>query len=101
MIRATKNDIIYVYLNQESVSALLEEEKNSFINRTYFKTLFKQEGFQMLMLGSWGLFQTIQRFVELKNMVGKLRIFKAKGLFIINLFLYVPIQESTLHIHLK
>jgi hypothetical protein len=80
---------------------LLEEEKNSFINRTYFKTLFKQEGFQMLMLGSRGLFQTIQRFVELKNMVGKLRIFKAKGLSIINLFLYVPIQESTLHIHLK
>jgi hypothetical protein len=32
MRRATKNDIIHVYLNQESVSALLEE-KQSFINR--------------------------------------------------------------------
>jgi hypothetical protein len=30
-----------------------------FINLTHFKTLLKQEGFQTLILGSRGLFQTI------------------------------------------
>jgi hypothetical protein len=33
-------------------------------------------------------------------MVGVLRIFKARGLPHINLFLYVLVQEGTLHIHL-
>jgi hypothetical protein len=54
----------------------------------------------MLTPGSWRLFQTIQSFVELKNMVGELRIFKARGLPNINIFLYVPVQESIVHIHL-
>jgi hypothetical protein len=54
----------------------------------------------MLILGSWGLFQPIQVFMELINIVRKLQIFKAMGLPHINLFLYVPIQEGTLHIHL-
>ena len=95
MRRATKNDIIHVYLNQESFSALLEEEQ-SFINWTHCKTHLKQEIFQALIPGSRGLLQTIQGFVDFKNMVGELRIFKARGLPNINLFLYVPIQESTL-----
>ena len=99
MRRATEDYIIHVYLNQKGVSALLEE-KQSFINRTHFKPFVKQEGFQTLILGSRGLLQTIQGFVEFKNMVSKLRIFKARRLPHINLFLYVPIQEGTLHIHL-
>jgi hypothetical protein len=78
---------------------LLEEEQ-SLIYGTHPKTLIKQESFQTLILGSRDLFQTIQGFVEFKNMVGVLRIFKAMGLPHINLFLYVPIQEGTLHIHL-
>jgi hypothetical protein len=99
MRRATEDYIIHVYLNQKSVSALFEEEQ-SFINLTHFKTLLKQEGFQTLILRSQGLFQTIQGCVEFKDMVRKLRIFKARQLPNINLFLYVPVQESTLHIHL-
>jgi hypothetical protein len=78
----------------------LLEEKQSFINRTHLKTLIKQESFQTLILGSRGLLQPIQGIVEFKNMVGELRIFKTRGLPNINLFLYIPVQESTLHIHL-
>jgi hypothetical protein len=78
MRRATEDYIIHVYLNQKGVSALLEEEQ-SFINWTHFKTLLKQESFQALIPGSRGLFQTIQGFVEVKDMVRKLRIFKAGG----------------------
>ena len=99
MRRATEDYIIHVYLNQKGVSALLEEEQ-SLIYGTHPKTLIKQEGFQTLILGSRGLFQTIQGFMEFKNMVGELRIFKARGLPHIHLFLYVPIQEGTLHVHL-
>jgi hypothetical protein len=99
MRRATEDYIIHVYLNQKGVSALLEE-KQSFINRAHLKTFIGQEGFQTLIPDSRGLCQTIQGFVEFKNMVGKLRIFKARGLPHINLFLYVPVQEGTLHVHL-
>jgi hypothetical protein len=99
MRRDTKDYIIHIYLNQKGVSALLEEEQ-SLIYGTHPKTLIKQEGFQMLIPGSWGLFQAIQSFIEFKNIVRKLRIFKARGLSHINLFLYIPIQEGTLHIHL-
>jgi hypothetical protein len=99
MRRATKDYIIHVYLNQKDVSALIEEEQ-SLIYETHPKTFIKQESFQTLILGSRGLFQTIQGFVEFKNMVVELRIFNARGLPHINLFLYVPIQEGTLHVHL-
>jgi hypothetical protein len=78
MRRATKDYIIHVYLNQKEVSALLEEEQ-SLIYETHAKTLIEQESFQTLIPGSRGLFQTIQGFVESKNMVGVLRIFKARG----------------------
>jgi hypothetical protein len=78
MRRAIEDYIIDVYLNQKDASALLKEEQ-SFINRTHLKTLLKQESFQALIPGSRGLFQTIQGFVEFKNMVGELRIFKARG----------------------
>jgi hypothetical protein len=96
---AIENDIIHVNLNQQSVSALLEE-KQRFIYRTHLKALSKQEGFQTLILGSPGLFQPRQGFVEFVNMVGILGTFKARGLPHIHFFLYVPIQEGTLHIHL-
>ena len=66
MRRATKNDIIHVYLNQESITALLKE-KQSFVNKTHFITHFKQESFQTLILGSRGLFQTIQGLWSLKT----------------------------------
>jgi hypothetical protein len=78
MRRATKDYIIHIYLNQKDVSALLEEEQ-SLIYGSHPKTLIKQESFQTLIPGSRGLFQTIQGFVEFKNMVGELRIFKARG----------------------
>jgi hypothetical protein len=78
MRRDTEDYIIHVYLNQKDVSVLFEEEQ-SFINRTHSKTLLKQEIFQVLVPGSRGLFQTIQGFVEFKNMVRELRIFKARG----------------------
>jgi hypothetical protein len=76
MRRATEDYIIHMYLNQKDASALLEEEQ-SFINRTHSKTLLKQESFQALIPGSWDLFQTIQGFVEFKNMVGELRFLKS------------------------
>jgi hypothetical protein len=38
--------------------------------------------------------------MEFTNIVGELRFFKARWLPNINLFLYVPVQESTLHIYL-
>src|SRR5579883_1113058 len=77
------------------------EEKECFINRTHFKAIFKQKGFQSSIPGSRGLFQTIQGFLKFKHSVRVLGVFKAWGLPNINLFLYKPIQESTFNIHLK
>jgi hypothetical protein len=78
MRRATEDYIIHIYLNQKGVNALLGE-KRSFINSAHLKTLIKQESFQMLIPGSWDLFRPIQGFVEFKNVIRKLRIFKAGG----------------------
>jgi hypothetical protein len=90
MRSTTKDDIIHVNLNQQRVNVMLEKKK-SFVNITYFKTLSKQKGFQTLIPGSRGLFQTIQSFFKFKNMVWKLGILEHRGLIHINLFLYVPI----------
>ena len=70
MRRATKDYIIHVYLNQNDVCALLEEQ--SLIYGTHPKTLIKQESFQTLIPGSRGLFQPIQGFVEFKTWLGNL-----------------------------
>jgi hypothetical protein len=78
MRRATEDYIIHLYLNQMSVSALLEEEQ-SFIYGTHSKTLLKQESFQALIPGSRGLFQTIQGFVEFKTWLGNLLFSKLGG----------------------
>ena len=96
MRRATEDYIIHVYLNQKGVNALLEE-KQSFINRTHFKPFVKQESFQTLILGSRGLLQAIQGFVDFKNMVRKLRIFKARGLPHINLSLCTRSRKQSSH----
>jgi hypothetical protein len=96
MRRATEDYIIDVYLNQKGVSALLEE-KQSFISRAHLKTLIKQEGFQMLVLGSRGLFQPIQGFVEFKNIVRKLGIFKTRGLPHITSFSMYPFKKASSH----
>jgi hypothetical protein len=61
------------------------------MNRTHFKTHCKQESFQTLISGSRGLFQTIQSFLEFRNMVWKLGTLKTRRLLNINLFLYIPI----------
>jgi hypothetical protein len=54
-----------------------------------------------LIPGSKGLFQTIQSFLEFKNMVSKLGTLKTRGLSHIHLFLYILIQKGTFDIHLK
>ena len=72
------------------------EEKNSFVRRAHFKTLWKQERFQTFITGSRGLFQTIQSFLEFKNMVWNLGTLKTRGLPHIDLFLYTPIQKALL-----
>jgi hypothetical protein len=77
------------------------EEKMSFVHRAHFKTLRKQKRFQMPIPGSRGLFQTIQSFLEFKNMVWKLGTLKTMGLPNIYLFLYIPIQKGTFDIYLK
>jgi hypothetical protein len=77
------------------------EEKKSFVHRAHFKTLRKHEIFQTLIPGSRGLFQTIQSFLEFKNMVWKLGTLKTMGLPNIYRFLYVPIQKGSFDIHLK
>src|SRR6185503_16106728 len=43
--RATKDNIIHVYLNQKEISARSHEEQ-SFINTSHFKALSQQKGFQ-------------------------------------------------------
>jgi hypothetical protein len=77
------------------------EEKRTFVHRAHFKTLRKEKRFQTLMPGSRGLFQTIQSFLEFKNVVWKLGTLKTRGLHNIYLFLYIPIQKGTFDIHLK
>jgi hypothetical protein len=77
------------------------KEKKSFVHRAHFKTLRKQKRFQTLILGSRGLFQTIQSFLEFKTVVWKLGTLKTRGLPNIYLFLYIPIKKGTFDIHLK
>jgi hypothetical protein len=48
-----------------------------------------------------GLLKSIELLRELKHMVGIPVILKARGLFHVHLLLYWPVEESTLHIHLK
>jgi hypothetical protein len=55
------------------------EEKKSVIHRAHLKTLCKQVSFQMLILGFRGWFQTIQSFLEFKNMVLKYGPLKSRG----------------------
>jgi len=99
MRRATKNDIIHINLNYESIIALLEG-KSVLLAEPILKPFASKKSFQALIPSSMGLFQTIQSFLKFENMVWKLGIFKARGLPNKNFFLYVPIQENTLHIHL-
>jgi hypothetical protein len=77
------------------------EEKKSFVHRAHFKTLRKQKRFQTLILGSMGLFQTIQSVLEFKMWFGNLELSKPGGLPNIYIFLYIPIQKGTFDIHLK
>jgi hypothetical protein len=54
----------------------------------------------MLIPCSRGLFQTIQSFLEFKNVVWKLGTLKTRG-YLTYTCLYIPIQKGTFDIHLK
>src|SRR6185437_13192220 len=77
--RATKDNIIHVYLNQRKISARSHEEQ-SFINTSHFKALSQQKGFQSIIPSSRCLFQTVNSFLKFINTVWKLGIFETRGL---------------------
>jgi hypothetical protein len=77
MRRATKNDIIHVYLNQESVSALLEE-KQSFINRI-LKTLSSNKAFKRLYQTLKACFRPYKALWSLKTWLENLEFSKSGG----------------------
>src|SRR6185437_6878463 len=98
--RATKDNIIHVYLNQKKISARSHEEQ-SFINTSHFKTLSEQKDFQSIIPSSRCLFQTVKSFLKFINMVWKFGIFETRGLLYINLFFNKTIQEGRFNIHLE
>src|SRR4029078_8941784 len=71
--RATKDNIIHVYLNQKEISARSPEEQ-SFISTSHFKALSQQKGFQSIIPSSRCLFQTVKSCLEFINMVWKFGI---------------------------
>jgi hypothetical protein len=73
------------------------EEKKSFVHRAHLKPFESNKYFKCFS----GLFQSIQDFLEFKNMVWKLGTLKTRGLPHIDHFLYISIQKGTYGIHLK
>ena len=80
-----KYDIIHVYLNNQKIVALTQQEK-SFINIHHFETLSFQKLLDTIIPCSRSCLKTIQSFSKLENTVWELGVFETRGLFYINFF---------------
>jgi hypothetical protein len=57
------------------------------------KTKLKEEGAKALKPSTRGLLKAIKSFLQLTNMIGKARVNIARGLFHINMFSEMPVEE--------
>ena len=83
MISTTKYYVIDIYLANKDISIDFAGKQSS-IDLSYLKTLFELEILQAIIPISRGLFEPIERLVELVDVVGILGVFKSRWLLYIH-----------------
>jgi hypothetical protein len=76
------------------------KNKKGCVSTTAIKTKLKEEGTKSLKPSMRGLLEAVESFLQLTNMIGKARVNIARGLFHINMFSEMPVEEHIFDIKL-
>ena len=76
------------------------KNKKGCVSTTAIKTKLMEEGAKVLKPSTRGLLEAVESFLQLTNMIGKARVNIARGLFHINMFSEMPVEEHIFDIKL-